>query len=166
MAGSGLQKIGIRIILTLMTVLMMGLIFFFSEQSAETSDATSGRISGTVISLVFPDYHSYPAERRQEIYDRVQHTVRKTAHFTEYMILGILLRLCLESWLGKRGFLLPASWAGGTLYACTDEMHQMLTKGRSALWTDVLIDSTGTLCGVLLVLLVLSTKRKARKGTE
>ena len=166
MAGNGLQKTGVRITLTLMTVLMLGLIFFFSDQSAETSDATSGRISGTVISLMFPDYIGYPAGRQREIYDRVQHAVRKTAHFTEYMILGILLRFCLESWFGKHGFLSPAGWAGGTLYACTDEMHQILSDGRSALWTDVLIDSTGTLCGVLLVQLVLSAKRKVRKGTE
>ncbi len=166
MSGSGLQKTGIRIILTLMTILMMSLIFYFSSQSAEASDATSGRISGTVITLVYPDYSGYPADQQREIYDHVQHAVRKTAHFTEYLILGILLRLCLESWFGKRGLLTPGGWACGTLYACTDEMHQILTDGRNAMWTDVLIDSAGTLCGVLLVVLAFALKRKNGKGTE
>ena len=166
MAKSGLQKTGVRILLTLMTLMMMALIFFFSAQNAEKSDITSGMISGRIIPLMYPDYVTYPSEQQQVIYNQVQHTVRKTAHFSEYLILGILLRLCLESWFGKRGFLFPASWSGAALYACTDEMHQILTDGRSAMWMDVLIDSAGALCGVLLVMLIFAVRRNSRKGTE
>ena len=166
MAQSGLQKKGTRMLLTLLTLLLMLLIFFFSAENAEKSDATSGGISGRIIMLLHTDYSAYPAEQQKEIYDRVQHVVRKTAHFTEYLILGALIRLCLESWFGKHVSLIPASWAGGTLYACTDELHQILSDGRSAMWTDVLIDSAGVLCGILLTILFFAVKRKAEKGTE
>ena len=163
MTHSGLQKTWVRILLTVMTAAMMALIFFFSTEPAEKSDATSGGISRAIINVAYPQFDSYPQERQKEIFDSVQFPVRKAAHFTEYLVLGALLRLCLESWLGKRRFLLPAAWAGGTLYACTDELHQMLIDGRSGQWTDVLLDSCGVLAGVLLVTLILGRLQKKGK---
>ena len=38
----------------------------------------------------------------KELYDRIQFIVRKCAHFTEYMMLGFISRLCAESWSGHR----------------------------------------------------------------
>ncbi len=160
---TGLQRTWVRITLTALTAAMMLLIFFFSTETAERSDKTSGTISKTVISVIHPDYEHYQASKRKEIYDTVQHAVRKAAHFTEYMILGLLLRLCLESWFGKRKWLAPGAWLIGTLYAGTDELHQILTDGRSGQWTDVLLDSSGVLTGVALALLILHVVRSSGK---
>ncbi|WP_165044636.1 VanZ family protein [Adlercreutzia sp. ZJ138] len=44
------------------------------------------------------------------------------------------------------------SWAASTLYAATDEFHQMFVPGRACMATDVLIDSTGAVVGVALAL--------------
>lgn len=151
-----LQRTWIRILLTLLTAAMMVVIFFFSSQNAEKSDQTSGRVSKVIVKVVHPEYEKSTEEKKTEIFNGVQHAVRKTAHFSEYLALGVLLRLCLESWFGKRKFLFPAAWAGGTLYACTDELHQMLSDGRSAMWQDVLIDSSGVLTGVAVATLVLT----------
>ena len=85
----------------------------------------------------------------------VQHLVRKTAHFTEYALLGLLIRFCLQSWTGGRKHLLPASWVFGTLYAVTDELHQLLTDGRAGRWKDVAIDSSGVLTGAVIAAVVL-----------
>ena len=54
----------------------------------------------------------------------------------------------------------------GTLYAVTDEMHQLLIEGRSGQWTDVLIDSAGALTGVLIIALVLWMVRKRNRLEE
>ena len=137
----------------MITALLMIFIFIQSALPADLSQQESG-----VIVFMLSRFLSVDPEG-------LSFVIRKCAHFTEYMILGILLRFCLESWFGKHGFLSPAGWAGGTLYACTDEMHQILSDGRSALWTDVLIDSTGTLCGVLLVQLVLSHHQSNGRAT-
>ena len=81
--------------------------------------------------------------------------MRKTAHFTEYALLGLLVRFCLQSWIGNRKkHLLPAGWIFGTLYAVTDELHQLLTDGRAGQWTDVVLDSSGVLTGAVIASVV------------
>ena len=83
------------------------------------------------------------------------------------MLLGISLRLCLESWFGRRRWLIPGSWGAGTCYAAFDELHQLLVDGRSGQWTDVLIDSAGVLCGVMLITGILAlVRRKKEKETR
>ena len=168
MEKSRLQGSRARILLTVLTIAVMIMIFCFSTEPAEKSDETSGVLARQVIGMLYPEYEFYPETQRLELYDNVQTVVRKTAHFTEFAVLGLLLRLCLESWLGKRAWLLPASWAAGTLYACTDEIHQMQTAGRTGQWTDVMLDSAGVLAGVLAGILVLFMIRRKhrRKETE
>ena len=144
------QKTWIRVVSTALVIGMMALIFCFSMQNADASDETSGGISRIVIGIFYPGYGGETPEKQTEIYDTVQHYVRKTAHFTEYLILGLLMRFCLLSWFGKRGWLAAASWGAATLYAVTDEMHQLMIDGRSGQWTDVLLDSAGVLAGVLI----------------
>ena len=148
------QKPWIRILTTILTVGIMIMIFAFSMENAEQSDLRSGVFSRTVISIIHPDYNRMAPEQQKTIYDSIQHLVRKSAHFTEYLLLGFMIRLCLESWFGnrmKKIFALPLiGLAAGTAYACTDEMHQLLIDGRSGQWTDVLVDGSGVLTGVLL----------------
>ena len=162
MMQSGLQKAWVRFLLTFLTVVMMALIFFFSTEPAERSDRTSGQLSMTVIKALHPDYDTYTQERKDALFADVQHIVRKCAHFTEYMILGILLRMCLESWFGKRSRLNLYSLGTGTLYACTDELHQLIIDGRSGQITDVLLDGCGVLIGVLFVFLILKNHKGKR----
>ncbi|MBQ6399942.1 MAG: VanZ family protein [Clostridia bacterium] len=159
------QSAWIRAVSTLMTLALMALIFSFSMEPAEASDATSGFLSMKVIRLLWPNYNQETPERQQEIYDAVQHVVRKCAHFLEYLALGFLMRICLLSWFGPFRLLIFSAWAAGTLYAGSDELHQLMIDGRSGQWTDVALDSTGVLCGVLLSgLFIRLAERIYRKG--
>ena len=166
MKNSGLQRTWIRILLTVLTAAVMAAIFVFSMEPAEQSDETSGMIARQVIGVLYPDYDFYTEREQQTVYDSVQLAVRKTAHYTEYAVLGFLLRLTLGSWFGKRRWLTPAAWAIGTIYAGSDEFHQLLIDGRSGQWTDVLLDSTGVLSGVLTAILVLFLIRKRIRRKE
>ena len=91
----------------------------------------------------------------------MQHVIRKCAHFSEYMILGFLIRLCFESWFGHRlrkyRILALTGFLAGTAYACTDEMHQKSIEGRSGQWSDVLVDASGVLAGVILGTLLIKS---------
>lgn len=159
------QKTWFRILSTVLVAGMMMLIFAFSTQTAEASDETSGGISRIVIRVFIPDFSRETPEKQTEIYDTVQFYVRKVAHFAEYLLLGFLMRFCLLSWFGKRTWLTIGSWGAGTLYALTDEIHQMMIDGRSGQWTDVLLDSAGVLAGVLIAAkLVELTERKAGRS--
>ena len=101
---------------------------------------------------------------RKAFYDRIQHVVRKGAHFTEFALLGFSLRMCLESWMEKRRGLGPAAWLGATLYAALDEYHQIGVDGRSGQIADVMLDSCGVLAGVLLAGLAVRMIRKRVMG--
>ena len=162
---TGWQTPWVRVATTLMTVALMVMIFCFSMENAEASDRRSGVIANIIIRIVYPQYEQMDAEQQQSVYDGVQHVVRKLAHFTEYMMLGFMIRLCLESWFGHRmkkyRILALIGFGAGAGYACTDEAHQLAIDGRSGQFTDVLVDSSGVLAGVALgTLLIRSLNRK------
>ena len=166
MERTGLQRTWVRILLTVLTLAVMGMIFFISTETAEQSDETSGYFTRQVIDVLYPDYAKYEKKQQQSLYDSIQTVIRKMAHYTEFAILGFLMRLCLESWFGKRKWQTPVSWGLSTLYASTDEMHQILIDGRSGQWTDILLDSAGVLSGVLIAVLVLFLVRKRTTRKE
>ena len=170
MTETGWQRSWVRILTTLLTAAVMVMIFAFSTEDAEHSDRTSGLISRRVLSIIHPEYEQLEESRQKLLYDDMQHIVRKCAHFTEYMVLGLMLRLCLESWFGrtvrKSRSLTIACFCGGTIYACTDEFHQLLIEGRSGQWSDVLVDGSGVLLGVLIAALLIRRINRRNAETE
>ena len=52
-------------------------------------------------------------------------------------------------------------WLTGTVYAATDEFHQMFVPGRSCELRDIMIDSCGVAAGTLLCCII--KKRKMRQ---
>ena len=111
MEKTGLQRNWVRSLLTVLTTAVMALIFCFSMEPAEQSDKTSGILARQMIRALYPEYDHYPETQQTELYDSIQAVVRKTAHFMEFAVLGVLLRLCLESWFGKQRWLGPANAA-------------------------------------------------------
>jgi VanZ family protein len=66
--------------------------------------------------------------------------LRKAAHVSEYVILGLLLARAL-------GQSVPAL-ALGLAYAISDEIHQHFVTGRNASPLDVGIDAVGLVAGI------------------
>ena len=60
------------------------------------------------------------------------------------------------------------AWGTATVYAATDEFHQLFVPGRSGQVKDVLLDSCGAAVGVLILMLVAALIRFIRKkhGTQ
>ncbi len=129
--------------------LWMGLIFMFSHQSAEISADLSGSLLAYVIVLI--ERVVLLSQNTAEILHAL---IRKLAHFLIYFILGVLLYRAFLStsisprvrWfqIGKNAVIV------GMFYAFTDEVHQLFVVGRSGQFRDILIDSCGVLCGVLV----------------
>lgn len=166
MTRNGWQNAWVRAVTTVLTLAVMVMIFCFSMENAETSDRRSGFIAMPLIRLTHPDYDLLDEASQEEIYAGVSLVVRKCAHFTEYMMLGFLTRLCLESWFGHRmkkyRILALIGFGTGTAYACTDEAHQLGVEGRFGEWKDVLVDASGVLLGVVLgTMLIKSLNRKS-----
>ena len=147
--------------LRVLLVGFMTMIFLFSTQDGDRSSDTSGPFTRFVLSIVRPDFGTLPAFEQQEVYDTADFIVQKCAHFTEYALLGLLIELLVRTHPWHRRVY---SWLFGTLYAASDELHQLFVSARSAMWQDVVLDSAGVLVGVLLGC-VLMTRWIARHGS-
>ena len=49
------------------------------------------------------------------------------------------------------------------VYAASDEIHQAFVPGRGPAVTDVLLDSAGALCGILIVCLIVRAVCQRKK---
>ena len=146
-----------------LTVASVCATFFFSGQNAEASGNLSGGIVRWLLARIAPGY-------TEQVYHAWSFFLRKAAHFTLYLLLGIGLAGSLQ-WQKR----LPP-WATaialGTLFAATDELHQLFSPGRSAQLTDVLLDACGVATGTLVVYLIYRTEKKKQEkapppdGTE
>lgn len=90
------------------------------------------------------------------------HIVRKTAHFTEYAVLGFLLAAVLFLALGGKRQKLPLVLLLGVVTPLLDETIQLFVPGRSGAVQDVLLDCGGVLFGLAVgsLLFRLITKRR------
>ena len=152
MNRTGWQKTWVKILTSLLTLAVMLMIFCLSRENAEQSDLRSGFIALSLVRILHSDYENMTPDQQKAFFDIAQLIVRKCAHFSEYALLGFMLRLCLESWLGSgriTGTQITAiGFVSGVLYACTDEAHQLAVDGRNGTLTDVLVDGTGVLAGL------------------
>lgn len=74
--------------------------------------------------------------------------IRKLAHLTEYLILGILIINMFNKNNFSNRYIISIIIC--ILYAISDEIHQLFIQGRSCQITDVLIDSFGSIIGIYL----------------
>lgn len=80
------------------------------------------------------------------------HIVRKMAHLTEYMALGFFLSCtCFHC---KKAIYPGTILLIGFLIASIDETLQLFSPGRSGQISDVLLDTFGVFCGLLLLYLL------------
>ena len=77
--------------------------------------------------------------------------VRKTAHFTEYAVLGFFTYKAVSCDVKDRKKAVLMAQLISTGYASTDEIHQMFVPGREGKVFDVMIDSCGAFCGIMAV---------------
>lgn len=91
--------------------------------------------------------------------------VRKVAHFAEYFLLGALS--CFAAWQyalrGKQYIC-----AGGcAAVAIIDETIQSFVSGRDGNAADVLIDTSGAVCAIaVILLLIFLIKRRKEKNSK
>lgn len=123
----------------------MAVIFSFSAQQGSDSGALSGSIVGSILTLWNSLFPSQPLEK-----DLLHFLIRKGAHFTVYLILGLLVLNALykSEIANKKAYLLTILIC--FLYAISDEVHQAFVPNRGPSFGDVLLDTTGSAFGVWL----------------
>ena len=149
----------------LLVLAVMVMIFCFSAENAEKSGKTSGKIVDAILMLCCPEYQELSFQRQSRLRGNLSFAVRKTAHFTEFALLGFSLMLHISLLQKKRPLRYAPWWAAGigALYAASDEAHQFFVGGRAPSFMDVGIDSLGVLFGLGLLLLVKRIPRNNKR---
>lgn len=126
------------------TVMWMAIIFLFSAQNGKESSETSS-------SVVFFICNILNFSPSSDVLNTMTVCVRKAAHMTEFGILGMLTLNTFYRGFGSFCGIYPLSFAVASLYAATDEIHQLFIGGRSGQFTDWIIDSTGIILWLFIV---------------
>ena len=113
-----------RIFTTVLTVGWMAVIFLFSAQTGERSGDVSGGIVDLLLRTVYPGYETFSMEKQLAIAEIWHFFIRKTAHFTEDTVLGLLTANAVRTYsIGSRcEWSIPGLVC--VLYAISDEIHQ------------------------------------------
>lgn len=129
----------------------MGVIFWLSSRTATESSEQSGVIVEFLRKIfgdnVFTDF-----------------IVRKAAHCLEFTGLSFLFNLSLHVTKNKASFVFAVMLT--SIYAATDEFHQLFVEGRSCQITDWAIDTAGAILGALGFLVILSIIKKLNKTSK
>jgi VanZ family protein len=133
-------------------------IFMFSNQPAIVSDGNSR----FVINL----FKALGLNLDSLLGSIANFIVRKAAHFTEYLILFLLLYEAFrEDFSPKKAIIFSIIIV--FLYACSDEIHQLFVPGREGRFRDVMIDTSGGAAGLLGVMIAVTLKKSSdRKKKE
>jgi VanZ family protein len=139
----------LRIFLKYWLPVLAWMLLIFSASADTQSYQHSSALFEPLLRWLFPQLS--PAH-----IDLLHHLFRKTCHLTEYALLGLLLWRAIRQ--PQKGSLRPWRWdeAGLALalvflYAASDEFHQIFVATRTALVSDVFIDTTGGAIGLLLL---------------
>lgn len=129
---------------------LMIIIFMFSNQTGNESAGLSLKIV-SFIQDMFPFITSQ---------DLLHFLVRKAAHMTEYALLTLTFIYGYYHCQITHKKIYILSISSTFLYACTDEMHQLLIGGRAGQLTDVLIDSSGGMIALILFYIFMLYRKK------
>lgn len=125
-----------KIVSWTLCAICMAFIFYFSSRTASQSSAQSGKILEFLTSVfgnnVLTDF-----------------LVRKTAHLLEFAGLALLFSNAFYQTVQKKKFVPIFAFLSTSLYAVSDEIHQIFVDGRSCQFTDWVIDSSGAVIGIV-----------------
>ncbi|MCD8188388.1 MAG: VanZ family protein [Ruminococcus sp.] len=141
-----------QIVFACLSILCMAVIFLFSSENGDASSDTSGFFTNIIAKSFVDNYDAMTTSEQADITSVIDHIVRKAAHFSIYAALG----LCVSFTVGRRRFFSAGTAAALLIcfcYACTDELHQLFVPDRNCHFTDVLIDTCGSLVGISISVL-------------
>ena len=138
----------------LLIILWMILVFSFSNQTSTKSSGLSGKLTTKIVNVLHIT-EGCSEEDSKIVISNIEHIIRKVAHYSIYALGGFLIYFEMSLYKIPFKIKLPATQLIGTIYACTDEMHQSFVPGRSAEIRDVIIDSCGIFAGIIVATIVL-----------
>ncbi|WP_066372477.1 VanZ family protein [Neobacillus fumarioli] len=126
----------------LLVIIWMAVIFSLSAETSAQSDSLSMGITKKIVKLL----EKVTGQTKVNIED-FNHIIRKCAHFSIYLVLGLLVMNAVRNTELPIRSKLILTILICIVYAASDEFHQIFVSGRGPQITDVLIDSCGACLG-------------------
>lgn len=127
-----------------LVIICMAVIFSLSAQTAGESSEVSGWLIFIMKLNVSQDF------------------IRTVAHFLEYAGLAVLIFNALYQTFGyQRPFI---ALIISSLYAVSDEIHQLFVEGRAFQISDIAVDSLGAASGITVLILLIKLVSKIKGG--
>lgn len=141
-----------RFIFVALLLLWMAVIFIMSSHPSEKSSQVSGGLVSKIVDVLYPGFNNLSLTQQSDITHSITFVVRKTAHFSEYFILG-LLGFLLANTYTRYKFSLRVLFISVccVVYAVSDEVHQYFVPGRACRFVDILIDSAGIFAATFIL---------------
>lgn len=150
-----------KIILWIALVYMSTVIFGFSSDTAAESSGLSEKIAKSTVKTI-EKVIEIDGEQRENLFGIVHILVRKSAHFAEFAVLGVLSFLLAHSYPISVRLCIVLSLGYCLLFAVSDEVHQLFIDGRAGRISDVLIDFLGSVSAVMAIVGILCLKKKKK----
>ena len=151
-----IQTKHIRILYAAAAVLIMLAAFMFSAQSGDSSGETSMSVTENV------SQHFSSGNISRDTLEILEQIIRKLAHFIEFAALGFFTFAFTDTFTIKRKKAAIISLVFSSLYALSDEIHQYFVPERACRLTDVLLDTFGALCGILIFIALCELIKKLK----
>lgn len=137
-----------KVVKLLLIILCMSCIFCLSSDNA----TKSSKKSRYVIIKVTESFMRKKLNNQEKKYytKRFVKIVRKSAHFTLYFILGLLVISFLMEYMTLSWKSIIITIVFIFIYATTDEIHQLFISGRSGELLDVFIDTCGGIFSIIV----------------
>jgi VanZ family protein len=128
--------------------LLWAAVIFTMSTDAFSAQHTAG--------IIEPVIHWFVPSLSEDQVDLIHYVIRKTAHFTEYFVFGLLLYRAIRGshqsgWRWSRGL---AAWFIAAGYSALDEIHQAFVASRTASPYDSLLDSIGAFVAVVVLYVI------------
>lgn len=158
-----------RIVLLALVIIYMVIIFAFSAQTGEESGDFSKGITIKLCYWFVSDFEHMSLEQQEHMVVNLHGTLRTLAHGTEFAGLAVVVFCLLKTY--SRIWVLPiknlTAVALATLlssmYAVTDEIHQIFVVGRACEVFDWSVDTIGAALGATMTMLLYMCLTKWRK---
>ncbi len=150
-----------RFISWIPVLIWMIIIFLLSSQPAGESNQLSKGFTSIIIEILGRFLHlDIEVSTINNYVVQFNHYVRKFAHFSAYLVLGLLASNAFikSSKEKKKAFIYTFIFC--VLYAISDELHQQFVPGRGPMLKDVMIDSAGAAVGIVLYKIGYKYKRR------
>ena len=157
----------VRIISFALLLFVMIAIFMFSTENASQSSETSGTIITAIAKIFNPEFENLDELQKEELIGNFQSITRTLAHFLIFAALGFFAinSLLTFKMSYKLKFLISITFS--FLYALSDEIHQYFVPGRAFQISDLAVDTSGAIIGVVVwfvLFILIKTIIKRRKS--